>query len=258
MSASDTWSIDVDVTSPGQFFACCGVLELASRVHADATGWFEGSRFLCSASEAEIAEIIRSISFKQPPLSAQDVAGRNGKKLKDPSTTNPIDLKIGGAGMTLDWWLRPLRHDGLKLWSGSNNIRAFFEDAINFVHNDRGEFELARSGQLKRQPFFYAASRPLNEVEFGVSMDKIGRVFQHLPYIELLTIIALQRFHPARLPDGNFGYSTWSERLPASLAAAVVGGAIPSLQSAGFAFPVIDRDPQGHKQFTRAERKSHV
>jgi len=36
-----TIRINVDVTNPGQFFACCGLLELADRLWPGAEGWFE-------------------------------------------------------------------------------------------------------------------------------------------------------------------------------------------------------------------------
>src|SRR5260221_583769 len=35
----------VDPTNPGQFFACCGLLELANRLWPGAEGWFEGREF---------------------------------------------------------------------------------------------------------------------------------------------------------------------------------------------------------------------
>src|ERR1700691_6010645 len=35
----------VDVTNPGQFFACCGLLELADRRWPGAEGWFGGREF---------------------------------------------------------------------------------------------------------------------------------------------------------------------------------------------------------------------
>src|SRR5687768_461111 len=37
--------IPVDLTNPGQFFACCGLLELADRIWPGAEGWFECDRF---------------------------------------------------------------------------------------------------------------------------------------------------------------------------------------------------------------------
>jgi len=40
--------IKVDVTNPGQFFACCGLLELADRLRPGAEGWFDQvSRRFC-------------------------------------------------------------------------------------------------------------------------------------------------------------------------------------------------------------------
>lgn len=37
--------IPVDLTNPGQFFACCGLLELAGRLWPGAEGWFESGQF---------------------------------------------------------------------------------------------------------------------------------------------------------------------------------------------------------------------
>ncbi len=37
--------IPVDVTNPGQFLACCGLLELASRLDEQGEGWFGDRRF---------------------------------------------------------------------------------------------------------------------------------------------------------------------------------------------------------------------
>jgi CRISPR-associated protein Csb3 len=37
--------VAVDPTNPGQFFACCGLLELADRLWPDAEGWFADGWF---------------------------------------------------------------------------------------------------------------------------------------------------------------------------------------------------------------------
>ena len=37
--------IPVDLSNPGQFFACCGLLELADRLWPGAEGWFERREF---------------------------------------------------------------------------------------------------------------------------------------------------------------------------------------------------------------------
>src|SRR5579872_333050 len=56
--------------NPGQFFACCGLLELAHRLCPGAEGWFEGSAFHVSNSmgldhileQLAAAEILSSLS----------------------------------------------------------------------------------------------------------------------------------------------------------------------------------------------------
>jgi len=39
-----SFSVSVDVTNSGQFFACCGILELAHRLWPGAEGWFDKYR----------------------------------------------------------------------------------------------------------------------------------------------------------------------------------------------------------------------
>lgn len=47
-----SFSVQVDVTNPGEFFACCGLLELAHRLWPRAEGWFSShdARFHVSAT----------------------------------------------------------------------------------------------------------------------------------------------------------------------------------------------------------------
>src|ERR671939_36670 len=46
--------VNVDPTNPGQFFACCGLLELADRLWAGAEGWYtEGATTFCLCPVAD-------------------------------------------------------------------------------------------------------------------------------------------------------------------------------------------------------------
>lgn len=52
--AAPSLTVQVDVTNPGQFFACCGLLEVAHRLWPGAEGWFpQEDRFALSASSSE-------------------------------------------------------------------------------------------------------------------------------------------------------------------------------------------------------------
>ena len=53
--------VAVDPTNPGQFFACCGLLELANRLWPGAEGWFEKGKFCiaCEGTADQLLEIFR-------------------------------------------------------------------------------------------------------------------------------------------------------------------------------------------------------
>ena len=56
-----TIRINVDVTNPGQFFACCGLLELADRLWPGTEGWFEEAAF-CLIAHGNLKDLIRAVS----------------------------------------------------------------------------------------------------------------------------------------------------------------------------------------------------
>ena len=54
-------TIPVDLTNPGQFFACCGLLELADRLWPGAEGWFEGDAFFITTIGGPLESIIAAL-----------------------------------------------------------------------------------------------------------------------------------------------------------------------------------------------------
>ncbi len=60
-----SFSVKVDATNPGQFFACCGLLELAHRLWPAAEGWFDspGPTFSIHSSDdtATLARLINGL-----------------------------------------------------------------------------------------------------------------------------------------------------------------------------------------------------
>ena len=108
-----TINVNVDSTNPGQFFACCGLLELADRLWPGAEGWFaEDSFCLRSNSAAHGADpfqgLVHAIAAAHlTPTNPQDEAA------------SPIE--IGPPfGLRLDWWTDRLSGGWrLKVWAGS-------------------------------------------------------------------------------------------------------------------------------------------
>src|SRR5437016_3759200 len=110
-----TITIPVDFTNPGHFFACCGMLELADRLDADAVGCFN-----------ERAFTLRSrVDF--PSLKNVLVATQCGSLEPDDLYT-PVLHIAGSVNLRLDWW-QDGRAGGksLKTWAGQQRVQVIFD-----------------------------------------------------------------------------------------------------------------------------------
>ncbi|MCS7304254.1 MAG: type I-U CRISPR-associated protein Cas8c [Thermoguttaceae bacterium] len=75
-----SFSVQVDVTNPGQFFACCGLLELASRLWPGCEGWFDSQNpYFHVWSEDSSATLERIIHF----LSTCEISGLTEEQRKE-------------------------------------------------------------------------------------------------------------------------------------------------------------------------------
>ena len=108
-----TIRVRVDPTNPGQFFACCGLLELADRRGRGAEGWFEEGAFCIRSSEPgeSLEQTLGEL------LSA--VAGTSLLQLDaDDNCSSPIEIS-SPFNLRLDWWKdNRAGGDRLKLWAG--------------------------------------------------------------------------------------------------------------------------------------------
>lgn len=126
-------SVRVDPANPGQFFACCGLLELADRLWGGAEGWFndEETEFILTAPAARadiqevISELVRAglssgltpllLSERQKLERKKREFSKAGRKLPEAENQRRDNLgKLLRAGpiligkpfdYVLDWWL---------------------------------------------------------------------------------------------------------------------------------------------------------
>jgi hypothetical protein len=113
-----TIRVDVDPGNPGEFFACCGLLELADRLWYGAEGWFEESRFHVAAagrgeggSLGDLLTAVRRSGLKQ--LDAGD------------DMTSRLGFDESFGRLTLAWWRdERSEHPGseLKTWAGQQKV----------------------------------------------------------------------------------------------------------------------------------------
>src|SRR5207248_3084201 len=85
--------VKVDPANPGQFFACCGLLELADRIWTGAEGWFDSEMFCVNIGN--LGDLL-AILVMDPPEEAKEVA--TGLPVKP--LLAPLRLSLDGGAST--------------------------------------------------------------------------------------------------------------------------------------------------------------
>ncbi len=246
-------TVNVDLTNPGQFFACCGLLELADRLWCGAEGWFAGNEF-CIQSEGSLSELWRAII--ETELEALD---------PDDVTASPIRLGTP-FDLTLNWWKD--EHAGgrmLKVWAGRMRgvrIAQAMKAAIAHVGDQDSSFEYAAvvydpdNEKKKIEPFYFDGRRGWNAqpIDIGFSPDSLKMKSAAYPAVEFFCLVGLQRFRPHQTGKRRFfDYRTWMAPLSPCLAAVVVSGCAPRATGVDYRFENAFRtDQRKHKAFLPA------
>lgn len=250
--------VRVDPTNPGQFFACCGLLELADRLWPGAEGWFEeaeGWQFRVACGQTR-EELVRAIV--EAPLAQLDEDDKYSTR-----------LRVGGrfGDIRLDWWHeRGGRPDAkeLKVWAGTMES---FGIARALQHTMRGnEFlapELFDVGCVaytpdgdKKEPYYFDARRAPNahSRDVGFSPNALDLTTTAFPAVELLCLVGLQRCLPAKTTVPRvYDYFTWAIPTPPELLPVVVPGILRLAGARGYRFENWFRTGQKkHKAFRSA------
>lgn len=252
--------LPVDVTNPGQFFACCGLVELAERMwQQNLLCWFAGQEyFICTQSGESCRDSLETLfgSLAEARLKQID---------PDDETASPI-LMAGACELRLDWW-RDVSGGGnsLKTWAGSQNgfrIATAMQKAFSGVTNvvDCLSYSAVvydpNAPDKKVEPFYFDSRRGANPFsrDIGFAPDALQMTTPAYPVVEYLCLVGLQRCRPRATPEPRvFDYFTWQTPLPVSAAPAAVGGLLPEVSARGFRFENTFRtDQRKHKAFSPA------
>jgi len=247
--------IRIDPTNPGQFFACCGLLELADRLWGGAEGWFDSgvrpsfhfvpmSRFSdCAASTlmkeierccltntmtaTEVQRYQRLSSMSQKERAADPSLETEKKALDTLWREAPLVLHHP-FNLRLDWFADE-RAGGasFKTWAGQQSVMdiacsmkgAVATDALHAVAPDEW---LVRPTTCEGLPFNFDSDLGSmgSDRDVGFSFDPLGIQVRPRPLIELCAFIGLQRFRPARVAKENrYRFSLWSDPLVPEVAA---------------------------------------
>lgn len=250
-------AIDVDVTNPGQFFACCGLLELASRLWQGAEGGFDNSRFklFADCSEADLCEIVNRLRRCQLIPENTELDDKICPLRIRESVTN--DCRNQALSMRLDWWLDDSNVGGsLKTWAGQQKVtvisRAMLhsgfadEEPENFCLDQSKLAHLPESPNKIVEPFYFDARRFAHALDTGFSLDAQEAKTAAYPAVELLCLIGLQRFRPRQSSEFKWGfeYWTWNQPLCPCVAAPIACGAVAIRTRQRYRFSLRFRDDQ--------------
>jgi len=251
--------IQVDATNPGQFFACCGLFELADRLWQGVHTWFENDIFLLSpiqsTPDTNLPKLIDAIC--NAPFTQTDL---------EDETASPIH--IGGPfNLSLDWWT-DTRAGGnrLKIWAGRMSSVRIAKSMRAAIQNPKLQTEsLLDQGMVvfdpdepdkKVEPFYFDARRGNNAMsrDIGFKPDPLQMTTTAFPAVEFFSLVGLQRARP--LPAGHhriLDYCTWSLPSPPQLLPALICGLITEANPRRYRFENAFRtDQKKHKAFTSA------
>lgn len=242
--AKPTITVNVDVTNPGHFFACCGLLELADRLWPGAEGWFEGREFLLTV-QGSLAQII-----KQLKGSALLICTDEGEPAIHPVSLRDFDLK-------LNWWIRedwsrfkdkPKEKRGgfmktdLKFWAGNQSSGQIVRRLLETIPLPKvdNEAEYFQPSEFISSRFGLDAGPAWTALDVGFSINEHPIGVKACAAVELLAAIGLQRCRPV-IHETGIDYSTWSIHLSAAVVSAAVCGATASGTCTKYRTRVIDR-----------------
>jgi CRISPR-associated protein Csx14 len=282
-NATPTISIPVDLTNPGQFFACCGLFELADRLWPGAEAWFEGevlqSTFQILASRHQsnpkvplypnLRELLDFASTLRFDVGNAEGGAEDTDEGEDDASLDPIVID-SPIRLVLDWW----SDRSIKPWAGSMKERPILNamlsaidttipDPLNYsrpVFDPSAPVESGKRARKpkKREPFYFDCRRGSNAhpLDSGFSPDKHHMESCCFPAVEAMAFVGLQRCRPAPTDAPNRSmYTAWTASLPVNAIGPVVCGMVHIPGSLAFTFDNFFRtDQRKHKSYSRATR----
>lgn len=229
--------VEVDARNPGQFFACCGLLELAERFSPGADGWFSGSGFVVACEENIRSLLTCLLEREARPVLELD----NGLVVKP--IIAPLRVAFSGdesRTILLDGWMRIGRDKGSptamgnspwNFWSGQqtsagiwNSLRVALKQQLGKL-NDSDLPRLFSERVLLSGRFGFDPGAAWDALDAGFSPNAQQMTVASSPAVELLAAVGIQRFRPAMSKDRqSFRYATWRDPLPAPVAACAASG----------------------------------
>lgn len=248
-----TITVAVDVTNPGQFFACCGLLELADRLWPGAEGWFADGQ-VHIACDGLLDDVLQALIAREPE---QMLTLDNGLTVKP--LIAPLRLSLGdGPGQTLllDAWSVVKIDKGVPVvaanspwnfWSGQQTshriwcgLRDVLADQLRTMPADRLP-DLFAQRVFQKGRFGFDPGPAWTALDVGFSPNEHGMRVKSSAAVELLAAVGLQRFRPEMIDRDSFRYATWGGPLAPAVAAVAATGRMITQPARRFCGRVVAR-----------------
>jgi CRISPR-associated protein Csb3 len=244
----------VDPINPGQFFACCGLLELADRLWDGAEGWFTDGQFQIACSGV-LTELLSALVARDA-----EVVTTLDNDLSVKPLIAPLRLTFDverSFTLTLDAWMSihvekgkavAVANPPWNFWSGQQtsfriwrDLRASLREQLNAIAPDQFG-NLFSQRVLLSGRFGFDPGAAWNALDVGFSPNEQGIEVASSAAVELLAALGIQRFRPTMADDRqSFVYATWGKPLAPSVAAAAASGAITIPPTTRFRGRVVSR-----------------
>ncbi len=263
-------TVNCDPSNPGQFYACCGLLELADRCWNGAEGWFDTTYFHFSVRPksgsqtaggllAQIAAMSISNTMSQEQIEQLAILKSKGGKMT--STREKAEKKLleslwRSSPIEIDTptlhinWFHDTRSGGsrFKTWAGQQSVidiaRSMHRPIAQNEYNDVAVEDWLQFsfGDDLSFNFDSDASAQIAALDVGFSLDPLGMSSSTKPLTELLAFIGLQRFRPSYVSgESSYSYGLWTIPLDPAAAFLAASTAVLPVVAQQYSFPLLYR-----------------
>lgn len=236
--------LSIDPCNPAQFYACCGLVELA-----EIAGNPASSRFVVDTKRPRQAEfILETEAALDLPTIAESLKQAEYRPFRRETAENPpqkdsiapVEVTIFKQKFVLDWWLDDFHEKAkpLKCWAGQVTTHKLFSELPKLLSTDNTSFSAEAFTSTR---FGIDPRSAWVALDLGYSPNEQGQESQTYPVVELLGAFGLQGFRPAGNRARGFEYHLWLSPLPCVAARLAAAQPWQGLRTGGYRFSLGER-----------------
>jgi CRISPR-associated protein Csx14 len=236
--------IQFDPCNAGQFYACCGLIQLAELAGNVTSSQFtvdsrlpRRAEFVINTGTAiDLPMIMSALRQTEYHPMSREVAENPPSK----DSIAPVRVRIFDREFFLDWWLDEFhfKATSLKCWAGQVTTYKLFSELPKLLSSENPSFSAdaftsTRFGVDPRSAWI--------ALDLGYSPNEQGQESQTYPLVELLAAFGLQGFRPAGNRTDGFEYCLWLSPLPCAVARIAAAKPWEGLRAAKYKFNLGER-----------------